>query len=423
MIKRLYIDNFKSLSEFHFPIKTEDALPKFVCMVGQNGAGKSTVIQALDFLSHLAAGDVAEWLRVREWSAGDLRTKKSGKSLIRFSVDISSYFGDITWSGAYNIFDDRCSSERLDFFLKPGISNPFFSESSAIVFDSGYVRLSDGSKNPLLTEYKGSAILGLTSGSVPQADWLLTTLVKYYLSGVKSLELLSPDKMRKPSREAVDIGYGGEKLATFVKGLSREEKDSLFASLSDFYPDLKKVYTKSSQYGWNRLFFSESGVGDSEIEIEARHVNDGLLRLAAIVAQTVAIGGITKKIKARDLPSGSRDELGNIEQKKYQYILLEEIENGINPELIEKLVKYLCNVEQQVFITTHSPLILNYLSDEDAKKSVFLIYRSKGYKVIARRLFEVANMGDKLNFMGPGEAYADTPIESLAGEMLLVDNA
>jgi ABC-type cobalamin/Fe3+-siderophores transport system ATPase subunit len=46
-IVSLHVDNFKSLVDFELP------LAKLTCLIGLNGAGKSTVIQALDFASRL----------------------------------------------------------------------------------------------------------------------------------------------------------------------------------------------------------------------------------------------------------------------------------------------------------------------------------------------------------------------------------
>ncbi|OAD21575.1 hypothetical protein THIOM_002652, partial [Candidatus Thiomargarita nelsonii] len=43
MIREFHINNFKSLVNFKFQ------LDKFTCLIGLNGSGKSTILQALDF--------------------------------------------------------------------------------------------------------------------------------------------------------------------------------------------------------------------------------------------------------------------------------------------------------------------------------------------------------------------------------------
>lgn len=56
MIKSIRIINFKSIAAMTLE------LGPFNCLVGMNGAGKSTVLQAFDFLSHLMLGDMDAWL-------------------------------------------------------------------------------------------------------------------------------------------------------------------------------------------------------------------------------------------------------------------------------------------------------------------------------------------------------------------------
>ena len=57
-------------------------------------------------------------------------------------------------------------------------------------------------------------------------------------------------------------------------------------------------------------------------------------------------------------------------------MLFDEIENGINPEVVEFVIDKLVNARQQVLVTTHSPMILNYLDDEMAKKGVIYLYKT-----------------------------------------------
>ena len=59
MIQMVIIANFKSLE--NIPL----LLDKFNCRVGMNGAGKSTVLQALDLLAQLMHGNVDQRLKTR----------------------------------------------------------------------------------------------------------------------------------------------------------------------------------------------------------------------------------------------------------------------------------------------------------------------------------------------------------------------
>ncbi len=51
MIERLYVDNFKSLNEF------EIKLSPFSVIVGNNTAGKSSVLQVMEFLMNTVRED------------------------------------------------------------------------------------------------------------------------------------------------------------------------------------------------------------------------------------------------------------------------------------------------------------------------------------------------------------------------------
>lgn len=410
MLTRFQIDNFKSLSEFSLPPLGDESLPNFVCLIGLNGSGKSTVLQALDFLSQLVVGRVDVWLAGRKWEKSHLLTKGNKRRTINFKMEFEDFFGKLKWSGAYNVLEGRCVSEELDFERNTKSTFKGF-RSNTLKYEKGVIKDVFGARIELTSEFQGSVFGTLRTTALDKEDRLLIAWLRNYLAGVKSLELLSPAAMRAPSREAVDVGLGGERLAAFINGLSTQEKKKLIQELSKFYPRLKRISTNSAQFGWRRVIVSE--LFESEFESDARHVNDGLLRLAAIVAQTIAEEQFSKEMNRE-----SEDEdLGNPEHKNYQFILLEEIENGINPELVERLVKYLVSIRQQVFVTTHSPLILNYLKDEQAKKSVFLLFRRANGSTGAARFFEIPALAERLNSMGPGEAYLDVGLEPLSQEL------
>ena len=82
MITNIHIDNFKSLVDFRV------RFTKFSCLVGLNGAGKSTVLQAMDFLSQLMRGDLDSWLSERSWAKADLNSKLSARLNIEFEVTL-----------------------------------------------------------------------------------------------------------------------------------------------------------------------------------------------------------------------------------------------------------------------------------------------------------------------------------------------
>ncbi|MET4729600.1 putative ATPase [Lysobacter enzymogenes] len=407
MLTNFKIDNFKSLTDFSLP-GDESSLGKFVCLIGLNGAGKSTVLQAVDFVSQLVIGDVSKWLSSRGWERSDLVGKGSKKRNINFSMHfLVEGIGDLTWVGSYNSQQGRCTKEELSFVPFPSLKDDGFFPTRSVVFnfESGVIRDNAGWRRDV-GDYTGSVFnkFKAPSSGANRNDVVAIYLLRYVLRGVKSLELLSPQLMRRSSKGGGDVGVGGETLAAFVYGLSPQEKEQFFEKLLEFYPRLDSASSKSGKYGWKRFFISERY--ENSTELDARHVNDGLLRIAAIIAQTVA-----------KTPPRYDDAKVNPQQRGYQFVLLDEIENGMNPEVVERVVKYLLEVRQQVFVTTHSPLILNYLADDVARKSVFLIYRRKDGSSGATRFFEIKDVADRLELMGPGEAFLDVGLERLGAKL------
>ncbi len=80
----------------------------------------------------------------------------------------------------------------------------------------------------------------------------------------------------------------------------------------------------------------------------------------------------------------------------------------------------LVETEHQVLVTTHSPLILNYLDDEVAKAGLVMLYKNSVGHTKAVRLFDLPAMAEKLTVMGPGEVFADTDLVQLAKDAELM---
>ncbi|HEX05202.1 MAG TPA: ATP-binding cassette domain-containing protein [Bacteroidetes bacterium] len=394
MIKSIKIDNFKSLVEFECP------LAKFNCLIGLNGAGKSTILQAMDFLSQLMVGDIDEWLEQRSWKKADINSKLTPKSNIDFEVVVDHpSWGEIIWEGSVNRTKLTCTRESirigehtvlnvLDGTVT--VSSPDSTESLDQVESISEIRqLSDVRREerfPIVFEYQGSIISQLKASQIttPMAA------VRDQMLAMKSLDLLSPSALRKKSRSSdKDMGLGGEKLSAFLYEMTTENKRALLERLEKLYPALLSLKTSSLKAGWKQLSITEQ-YNNTKLTSEARHINDGMLRVMAIIAQTLT---------------------------GHTFLLFDEIENGINPELVERVVQWLVDAPQQIMVTTHSPMILNYLDDETAKAGVLLVYKtSQGFTKVTP-FFRIPDMEAKLRTMGPGEVFVDTDLIALAEQI------
>ena len=381
MITKLHIENFKSLADFDLP-PADLRMGKFTCLIGLNGSGKSTLLQAFDFIAHLATGQVETWLMQREWKRTELTTQLGGKRspVIAFKVTIEDEAGgELVWQGRFNTTHLRCTFEKVE-----GPTGVLLELNEAKLFVASESATSETKPEPLNFVYQGSV---LSTVALHKAAPAIARL-KSTLANLKSLELLSPQLMRRRARKAEDIGAGGEKLSAFLATFKPSQREALLHSLRAFYPSLRDWSVKSLAYGWKNLRVTEN-YGD-DLTLDATHMNDGLLRIMAILAQA---------------------------QSPHSFLLFDEIENGINPELVEKLMTFLIGLDRQVIVTTHSPMILNYIPDDVARKAVMLLYKPGDGKTRCVRFFDLPQTAAKLSALGPGEVFVDTKLTDIVAQL------
>lgn len=379
-IRRIEVDNFKSLVGFDLD------LSHFTCLIGLNGSGKSTVLQAVDFLARLFRGNVSGWLAQRQWKVGDLNSKLIRKSNIDFAILLAEDETEIRWKGTFNRSSLRCTHESVAL-----------AEVEVFKVEEGRFSISevpDGSElgapwnnGKIGFDYQGSVLSQLKDDFLPKA----MLAIKTFMLQTKSLDLLAPQYLRQRTRDSGgELGLSGERLSAFLHELSSAQRRSLEQQLRRFYPHLSGIHTSSLRSGWKQLEVGEN-FGDRKLLSEARHVNDGMLRLMAILSEILT------------------DD---------RFLLFDEIENGINAELVEFLLDVLVNSKQQVLVTTHSPMILNYLDDQVAREGVQYLYKTPQGFTRSVPFFSIPSVSEKLDVMGPGEAFVDTNLTRLYEEIL-----
>jgi predicted ATPase len=389
-IKSIKVYNFKSLDNFELP------LAKFNCLVGLNGSGKSTILQLFDFLSQQFRGDLSGWLKQRQWEASDLNSKLTNKQNIGFEVILVHPDNfEIKWATSFNRKTLRCTVEHVDWDNKR-ILRVVHNDYDVYDFQKEPSSFDDRENGKLLTlilsgeipfEYQGSVMSQIKESQLPKE---LRELKKFFVD-LHALDLLAPELLRQRTRDAGNsLGLGGEKLSAFLYEIGEVKRVAIQAKLAEIYPRFRHLDILSLRSGWKSLTIQEQ-FGDTIVKTEARHVADGFLRMLAVFAQL---------------------------SKEQSFLLLDEIENGVNPELIEFLVDELVEAAPQVLITTHSPMVLNYLEDEIAIAGTIYIYKNQIGATQAIRLFDIPRMREKLTVMGAGEVYEDTLLTQLNAEIL-----
>lgn len=368
MITRIRVKNFKSLADFDL------SLGVFTCLIGLNGAGKTTVLQALDFIGHLACGITT----FRNWKKSDFITNGSNLRTITLLIDFSINDKCIIWSAKYNVDKQRFSEEQIyhhDDTADSDVNTYLHLKENRLFYDG---MQQPGTKDISDYNYKGSVL------SAFKFEDPILCAVKNELQALKSLELLSPNILRHTSQPNDNLGIGGEGLAGFLSKLSEDDSRSLAVALRDFYPQVDKFEIKRKKFGWKDLLIREVAF---KAPISAEHINDGYLRILAMLSQKYS---------------------------KAKFLLFDEIENGINQELINKLLEQLQNFNgKQVMVTTHSALVLNYLEDKVAKNSVVLLYKDKKGFTGAANFFDIPEIAKQMEFMAPGQIMSQTNLIEL----------
>jgi predicted ATPase len=385
-IKSIHIENFKSLVDFDLD------MPTFTCLIGLNGSGKSTVLQFIDFLAQQMRGNIDEWLAIRGWKAAELKSRLSTRKTIDFYVAFETSNPDIPgrWRATFNPQQLRCTSEEIE------------AEGARLVVSEGKLSiephgrsLSFGNgleKSMIPFKYQGSVLSQLQDKRVGRE------LMEFrdFVAKIHSLDMLSPHYLRQRTRESAgSIGLGGQKLAAFLHELGTPKLRELLKRLKRVYPHLTDLHAKSLRSGWKQLEITEAYRGEGSgfiptMTTEARHINDGMLRMIAILAEL---------------------------RSDHPFLLFDEIENGINPELVEFVLDALVTADKQVMVTTHSPMILNYLEDSTAQEGVVYLYKTDEGQTKSIRFFSIPSLSRKLKVMGPGEAFVDTNLTELGDEI------
>ena len=380
-LQSITIKNFKSLED------TEINFSKNSFLIGMNGAGKTTVLQAIDFLSVISSGKIEEWLETRGWSKKDLTFFENKKSLIDIRVTFQLGKDNYIWRMSFNYRNLKCTRERI---LKEYGENLHYFLLK--VQNGKYILGKHGSRKEIDFIYKGSILSGLTENML--GDELNS--IRSFFNEIRSAELLSPTLMKKRARESKNsIGLGGEKLSAFINSLDREKKEKLQKALKDFFPNIDSFETKSLRSGWKTLSLVEKH-NNKLIETDSMHLSDGVLRILAILSQLLTTESV---------------------------LIFDEIEDGINQEFVEKLVDTLLDSSHQTIVATHSPLLLNYLDDEIAKESILFVYKTKNGATKVGNFFEIIEKYQEISqheydLFGAGEIMQRVNLLELTEKLL-----
>ena len=386
MIKTFNVDNFKSLNNLSINLQP------MTVIVGNNATGKSSILQAIDFVCGCVNDDFSVLLERRGWTVDNIRSKfiRSGTARISFGVEV--------------VLDEPVNTTlKWGMVLQPNVAkNQLHLVSEEIV---------DLDTKETLVQYKASAggwIKGdkeelsimpnfvITSSCLKVIQHLhgvdsrLNRLVDFF-DNSESFEMLAPDNMRLSSRGVVkNIGETGKNLPSFIRQMSAEQKNNFMSKLkrimgariSDVSASVK------GKPGWTLINVKEH-YDTGDVEFSSKEISDGILRVLAFIA------------------------ISEIEPANAIF-LLDEVENGINSDYAEAMIDVLSEIYEesrhQLVLTTHSTVFLDYVKPEQ----IVLLYRDQNGSTRADNLFDSKEIRDKLEYMYPGEILLNMSQKEIA---------
>ncbi|MTJ08735.1 AAA family ATPase [Anabaena sp. UHCC 0204] len=329
MLSKLRIQHYKSLFD------TEVDLEPLTVFIGPNGSGKSNICEALavlsDFIQRLVINTDHKRI-IRRFS-------ESLEVVLKNEQSIESKF----WHGKPDFF-------RFQISTLPSAEN--FSKKSENIVELGvYFDYSEQvvelknieNTNTIVDRYTSPLREFLVSNQFldsPLYNALRRVNIYDFAPIAISITTLSNGKMDKN-------GQGIAYALLDILLANREGFDELQERLTKLVPNIKKIVLPR---GENQTFSLELVDRYSEHHIPASDISDGTLRILAFLTA----------LYQENTPS---------------IICFEEIENGVHPWLLHKMMELLKIVSTegitgkpvQVLITTHSPVLLNYVEPHQVR--------------------------------------------------------
>ncbi len=347
------IQNYKSLADVtlgQIRYGEGEQLPPLSCFIGPNGSGKSTLLDAFGFL--------ADCLREGVEAACD-KPQRGGFARLRTAgsigpVEFSLYYREeqqsrpITYSfkvdtrqGVPIVTEETLRQRRKG--AKHGRPYPFLSleNGSGFVWGGDATEKDGESAAKVEITLDDESRLGITTlGQLkehPRIVGLRAYIENWYLS------YFVPDAARRlpPAGAQKHLDRTGENLGNVVQFLERNHKNLFKQVLSEIagrIPGIRKISHETSADGRLLLRFNEQGYEDPFYQ---QAMSDGTLKMFAYLL-------LLKDPEPRP------------------FIGIEEPENGLYHKLLQELARqFLQHTEQthetQLFITTHSPYLVNAL--------------------------------------------------------------
>jgi len=331
MLSKLRVQHYKSLFD------TEVDLEPLTVFIGPNGSGKSNICESLAVLSHFLQAllepntntDVISFF------------SRSVNTISKHSQNIELKF----WQGKQDYILFEASIRTTTEITPSEKSKNILDLSIYLDYQKRTVCIRNIEKTKVTSEEHNTPALRAFLVNNKYPDSLLeNSLRKVSVYDFAPVEISS---VVSASSSMNKTGQGITYALLDILLSNRKRFDELEERLTRLVPNIQRIILPRTQ---NQTFLLELVDRYSEHHIPASDISDGTLRILAFLTALY-------------------------QEKTPSIICFEEIENGVHPWLLHKMIELLKIVSTegitgkpvQVLITTHSPVLLNYVEPHQVR--------------------------------------------------------
>jgi predicted ATPase len=373
-INKLIVKNYKSLKNLQLEMKP------FMVFIGPNNAGKSNIFDCLRFLSD-SARKGRDWQQMVNQKGGFKQIVYNGNTGDNISIELQGLISAKNKERYYKYF--------IEFDGKHYNNIRNISEIFTLV---GKVE-----KHLLKYPVENDEVIAINADGKQSSMKVMGEQLnisrfdnpEYYpILGQFSREVqnwaffhLLPPLMREPSEVLNEFRLRtmGENISTMLHTLqseSRQRFHKIEETLKEAVPELEELTTGLTQEKPS-LTYIRIKEKYLKTSIPVWNMSDGTIRLLGYLAT----------IYSPVMPP---------------LICIEEPENYVHPRLLELIVDLIKTASQktQVFVTTHSPYLIDFLKPED----LFIVEKKKG-QTIVDKAEDKKGIKEALRKLGLGEMW------------------
>lgn len=357
MLQEINIKNFKSIADDTI------ALGRVNLFIGENGCGKSNILEALMFAS---LATTYETIDADLLSLNGIRVAKPALMMSAFEGEKQRKWVEIKLSFLEKSFSRIIFPEKTeDIYAKWYVANEIINNLGDKLLP---MLLEKSNKNQESEKYKEAEqeIANFQKRKESENYQLLQNYIIYTLN--------TPALRGIPEFIHSRKGIYGENLDVMIGQLAKNElaelREYMYAInwLDDFFIDEKdKLKIKGYKLNQSKslLYFKDKFMQKKNNTFSVENANEGILHVLFYL--TLLISSKTAKLFAID-----------------------NIETGLNPHLCRHLMKEMCKLakehDKQVLITTHNPAILDGMNLYDDEIRLFEVKRNDKGQTKTRRI-------------------------------------